>query len=50
VTDEGKAEAPLGKVPAERIVVKYASSGYSPGDTWEIFVGPDHGRKTGSIP
>jgi hypothetical protein len=42
VTDEGKAETPLGKVPAERIVVKYASSGYSPGDTWEIFVGPDH--------
>jgi len=41
VTDEGKAETPLGKVPAERIVVKYASSGYSPGDTWEIFVGPD---------
>lgn len=41
VTDEGKAETPLAKTPAERIVVKYASSGYSPGDTWEIFVGPD---------
>ena len=41
VTDEGKAETPLGKVPAERIVVKYAASGYSPGDTWELFVGPD---------
>ena len=22
-------------------MVKYASSGYSPGDTWELFVGPD---------
>jgi hypothetical protein len=42
VTDEGKDETPLGKVAAERIVVKYASSGYSPGDTWELFVGPDH--------
>ena len=42
VTDEGKAETPLAKVPAERIVIKYASSGYSPGDTWDLFVGPDH--------
>ena len=41
VTDDGPDEAPLGKVPAERIVVKYASGGYSPGDTWELFVGPD---------
>ncbi len=41
VTDEGKDETPLGKTPAERIVVKYGAGGYSPGDTWEIFVGPD---------
>jgi hypothetical protein len=41
VTDDGKDETPLGKAPAERIVVRYASGGYSPGDTWEIFVGPD---------
>jgi len=41
VTDEGTAETPLGKTQAERIVVKYAASGYSPGDTWEVFVGPD---------
>ena len=34
-------ETPLGKARAERIVVKYASGGYSPGDTWELFVGPD---------
>jgi hypothetical protein len=27
---------------AEHLVVKYASSGYSPGDTRELFVGPDH--------
>jgi hypothetical protein len=39
VTDEGKDATPLGKVPAERIVVKYGGGGYSPGDTWELFVG-----------
>ena len=41
VTDDGKHETPLGKTQAERIVVKYAASGYSPGDTWELYVGPD---------
>jgi len=41
VTDEGKDETPLGKAPAQRILVKYAASGYSPGDTWELFVGAD---------
>jgi hypothetical protein len=41
VTDEGMHETPLGKTPARRIVVKYAESGYSPGDTWDLYVGPD---------
>lgn len=41
VTDEGKDETPLGKTPAEHLVVKYGGGGYSPGDTWEIFVGAD---------
>jgi hypothetical protein len=41
VTDEGMHETPLGKTQAQRIVVKYAASGYSPGDTWELYVGPD---------
>ena len=41
VTDEGKQEAPLGKTSADKIVVKYAASGYSPGDTWDIYVGAD---------
>ena len=41
VTDEGMHETPLGKKSAERIVVKYASGGYSPGDTWELYVGAD---------
>jgi len=41
VTDAGMGETPLGKTSAERIVVKYASAGYSPGDTWEFYVGAD---------
>jgi len=41
VTDEGMHEMPLGKTPAEKIVVKYGSSGYTPGDTWDLYVGAD---------
>lgn len=41
VTDEGMQETPLGKTSAHKIVVKYAASGYSPGDTWDLYVGPD---------
>ena len=41
VTDAGIDETPLGKTSGERIAVKYASEGYSPGDTWEFFVGAD---------
>ena len=41
VTDDGVHETPLGKKSAERIVVKYAAAGYSPGDTWELYVGAD---------
>jgi hypothetical protein len=41
VSDEGMHQTPLAKKPAERIVVKYAAAGYSPGDTWELYVGAD---------
>ena len=41
VTDEGMHETPLGKKSADRIVVKYDAAGYSPGDTWELYVGAD---------
>jgi hypothetical protein len=41
VTDEGMHETPLAKTSAHKIVVKYAASGYSPGDTWDLYVGPD---------
>jgi hypothetical protein len=43
VTDEGVHEMPISKKPARRVVVKYPSQGgYSPGDTWELYVGKDH--------
>ena len=43
VEDAGMHKLPLGKGSAERIVVKYPSDGgYTPGDTWELYVGPDN--------
>ena len=43
ITDEGMQKLPLGDGSAERVVVKYPSEGgYQPGDTWELYVGPDH--------
>lgn len=44
VTDKGKEKLPIGKGTAEHLVVKYPAEagGYTPGDTWELFIGPDH--------
>ncbi|HSZ61769.1 MAG TPA: hypothetical protein VK828_08215 [Terriglobales bacterium] len=43
VTDEGMQKVPSGKGTAEKVVVKYAPElgGYTPGDTWELYVGKD---------
>lgn len=42
VEDKGMHKLPLGKGSAEWLVVKYPSDGgYTPGDTWELFIGPD---------
>jgi hypothetical protein len=42
VTDEGMQKLPLGKSSAELIRVKYRSDrGYTPGDTWDLYVGSD---------
>jgi len=42
VQDMGRHKLPLGKGSAKRVVVKYPSGGgYSPGDTWELYVGSD---------
>jgi hypothetical protein len=44
VQDKGKQKLPLGKGSAKQVVVKYPAEagGYTPGDTWELFVGPDN--------
>jgi hypothetical protein len=43
VEDTGKHKLPLGKGSAERVLVKYPSGGgYTPGDTWELYVGSDN--------
>ena len=43
VQDKGKQKLPLGKGSADQIVVKYPSDvGYTPGDTWELFLGSDN--------
>src|SRR6266849_3757681 len=42
VQDAGMQKLPLGKGSAEKVAVKYPSSGgYTPGDTWELYVGTD---------
>jgi hypothetical protein len=42
VRDLGTQKLPLGQGSAKRVVVKYPSEGGdSPGDTWELYLGPD---------
>jgi hypothetical protein len=42
VEDAGVQKLPLGQGSAEKVAVKYPSDGgYSPGDTWELYVGTD---------
>jgi len=41
VEDSGMQKLPLGKGSAQKVAVKYSSGGYTPGDTWELFVGRD---------
>ena len=44
VQDQGMQKLPLGKGSARKVVVKYPSEGgYTPGDTWDLYVGP-HNR------
>jgi len=43
VEDKGMQKLPLGGGSARQVVVQYSSEGgYTPGDTWELFVGPDN--------
>jgi len=42
VEDLGMQKLPLGNGAAEKVAAKYGSNGgYSPGDTWELYVGSD---------
>ena len=43
VTDDGMQKLPIGKGEAKHIVVKYPTEagGYTPGDTWELYLGKD---------
>ena len=41
VTDEGMQKLPLGKGSARKVVAKYAGGGYTPGDTWALYLGSD---------
>ncbi len=44
VTDQGMQKLPTGAGSAELVSVKYPAEagGYTPGDTWELYVGKDH--------
>jgi len=43
VQDRGLQQLPLGKGSAKQVIVKYPSEGGdSPGDTWELFIGPEN--------
>ncbi len=43
IEDTGMQKLPLGEGSARRVVVRYpAEGGYTPGDTWELFVGTDN--------
>ncbi len=43
VEDKGMQKLPLGKGSAREVAVKYPSDGgYTPGDTWTLFVGTDN--------
>jgi hypothetical protein len=42
VRELGMQKLPLGKGSAEKVEVKYPSDGgYTPGDTWDLYIGPD---------
>ncbi|WP_210419064.1 hypothetical protein [Bradyrhizobium sp. NAS80.1] len=41
-TDEGQQKLPIGDGTARKVAMKYPSEGgYQPGDTWDLYVGPD---------
>ncbi len=50
VTDEGMHKLPLGTGSAGLVTVKYPNEGgYTPGDTWDLYVGKDNYKKAGPL-
>jgi len=41
VTDEGTKKLPIGVGSATLVPVKYGGGGYTPGDTWNLYIGKD---------
>ena len=42
VTDEGMKKLPIGAGSATLVPVKYGGGGYTPGDTWDLYIGKDN--------
>jgi hypothetical protein len=42
VQEMGMQKLPLGKGSAKLVTVKYPKGGYTPGDTWDLYVGSDN--------
>jgi hypothetical protein len=42
VQEMGMQKLPLGQGSAKLVTVKYPNKGYAPGDTWDLYVGPDN--------
>lgn len=42
VIDQGMFNLPLGPGMAELVPVKYSGGGYTPGDTWDLYIGKDN--------
>src|SRR5258708_5055430 len=42
VQDMGLQKLPLGYGSAKLVTVKYPNGGYTPGDTWDLYVGSDN--------
>src|SRR5580700_4302679 len=42
VTDQGMKKLPIGAGSATLVPVKYGGGGYTPGDTWDLYIGKDN--------
>jgi hypothetical protein len=40
--DKGMQKLPLGNGSARLVVMQYSKAGYTPGDTWDLYLGPDN--------